>query len=171
MSRWVRNLFGGVALAAAVSLGAPAAWADIFMLVEGAEGASTNVDFPSPYGEVELVQVSINGPSPNCGLTPVKRVDSASPTLVGMAISGAVIPEVRVVWTNARNEKYYEIVATDATILQINQGVSIGSRDDGPPLEEIVIIAKKLMIVATKFSAGSGRPEGEVIEEVKCGER
>jgi hypothetical protein len=169
MSTRVRNLFAGVALAATVLLGAPTARADIFMLVEGAVGGSANVDFPSPYGEVELVQVNVNGVSPDCALTPVKRVDSASPTLIGMAISSSMIPEIHVVWTNSHNEKFFEIFATHAKILQVSQGVTLGPPDGGPPLEQITIVAKKLRIVATSFNAKSGRPEGEVVEEITCG--
>ncbi len=169
MLTWTRNFVAGVALGATALLGAPTAWAGVFMHVEGAEGGSVNVDFPSPYGEVELVQVNVNGVSPDCGLTPVKRVDSASPTLIGMAISGSVIPEIHVVWTNSRNEKFYEIFAIGAKILQVNQGALIGQLDEGPPLEDVTIVATKLRIVATKFGLKSGKPEDEVVEEVTCG--
>jgi hypothetical protein len=86
-----------------------------------------------------------------------------------MALSGSEIPEVHVVWTNDRNEKYYEIVATIAKILQVNQGAFIGQPSEGPPLEEVTIVATKLRIVATKFNLKSGKPESEVVEEVKCG--
>lgn len=170
MSTWIRNLFGCVVLAAAVFLGASTASAGIFMLVEGAEGGSVDARYPAPYGEVELVQVNVNGVSPDCALTSLKRIDSASPTLIGMALSGAVIPEVHVVWTNDRNEKFFEIFATEAKILQVNQGAYIGQPGEGPPLEDVTLVATKLRIVATKFSLKSGKPESEVVEEVKCGE-
>jgi hypothetical protein len=139
------------------------------MRVDGADGGSMNSKYPSPYGEVELVQVNVNGLSPDCALSALKVVDSASPTLIGMALSGSEIPEVHVVWTNDRNEKYYEIVATIAKILQVNQGAFIGQPSEGPPLEEVTIVATKLRIVATKFNLKSGKPESEVVEEVKCG--
>jgi hypothetical protein len=47
--------------------------------------------------------------------------------------------------------------------------VKPGPPGDGPPLEQIAIVARKLRIVATSFSAKSGRPESEVVEELKCG--
>jgi type VI secretion system secreted protein Hcp len=139
--------FGVLGILAALTIGAPGAWADIFLRLDGVNGEATASGFQNQImidsfemgGANTATAVRTGGASATKvqlkDLVLKKALDLASPTLFLMMASGKTIPNAQFAFrtTGENAVTYYKVTLTNVMITGIKQQGSSTAR----PTEEV----------------------------------
>jgi type VI protein secretion system component Hcp len=167
-------------LLGALALGSAPAQAavDLFLNWPGVPGTSTN---PNHLREIELLSYSqtasnipVSSPgrgktttttsTPICGqITIMKRVDQASPIILGMVLAGTVTT-APVVFTFAKagvqnDPTFYSVTLQNVVPISITQSDSLG---DDTPAETVVLMASQFVFTYTPLDS-TGKPIGNPV--------
>lgn len=171
-------LAGIVAAGAAAPIAAPAA-GDIFLMLDGIPGESTDAkhkgeidvlsysqSFTNPASASERSAVGASAGRVNCGDVKVtKEIDRSSPSIIGAVATGKHIPKAVITFRKAGENliEYYKVTLTDVLIDSINQ-IDASALDSARILERISISSSRF-----EFEYRPQKADGSVGEAVTFG--